>query len=90
VNLITENGVPADCSVLVNCRPEAVVFPQETAWIGKYLDAAGDAMILVDPSTDPKLDDLSNRGMSRSETMSLSTPAASVKCLARVHGAYRC
>lgn len=58
VNLVTENGVPADCSVLVIAGPKQSYFPQETAWIGKYLDAAGDAMFLVDPSTDPKLDDL--------------------------------
>lgn len=58
VNLITEGGVPADCNVLVIAGPKQSYFPQETAWLGKYLDAAGDALIMIDPETEPKLDDL--------------------------------
>ena len=58
VNLIAENGVPADCSVLVIAGPKQTYYPQETAMLGKFLDAGGDALILVDPATDPKLDDL--------------------------------
>jgi ABC-type uncharacterized transport system involved in gliding motility auxiliary subunit len=58
VNLITESGVPADCSVLVVAGPKEPYYPQETAWLGKFLDAAGDAFIMVDPTTDPKLDEL--------------------------------
>jgi ABC-type uncharacterized transport system involved in gliding motility auxiliary subunit len=58
VNLITESGVPADCSVLVIAGPKQSYYPQETAWVGKFLDAAGEAFVMVDPSTDPKLDEL--------------------------------
>jgi ABC-type uncharacterized transport system involved in gliding motility auxiliary subunit len=58
VNLITESGVPADCSVLVIAGPKQSYYPQETTWVGKYLDSAGDALVLVDPTTEPKLDDL--------------------------------
>ncbi|HEY0704849.1 MAG TPA: Gldg family protein [Candidatus Acidoferrales bacterium] len=58
INLIAESGVPADCTDLVIAGPKQSFYPQETAWLGKYLDAAGGALILVDPSTDPKLDDL--------------------------------
>jgi ABC-type uncharacterized transport system involved in gliding motility auxiliary subunit len=58
VNLIAENGVPADCSALVIAGPKQTYYPQETAMLGKFLDAGGDALILVDPATDPKLDDL--------------------------------
>jgi ABC-type uncharacterized transport system involved in gliding motility auxiliary subunit len=58
INLIADNGVPADCSVLVIAGPKQEYYPQEVAMVGKYLDAAGDAFIMVDPSTDPKLDDL--------------------------------
>jgi ABC-type uncharacterized transport system involved in gliding motility auxiliary subunit len=58
VNLITESGVPADCSVLVIAGPKQSYYPQETTWVGKYLDSAGDALVMVDPSTEPKLDDL--------------------------------
>jgi ABC-type uncharacterized transport system involved in gliding motility auxiliary subunit len=58
VNLITESGVPADCSVLVIAGPKQSYYPQETTWVGKYLDSAGDALVMVDPSSEPKLDDL--------------------------------
>jgi ABC-type uncharacterized transport system involved in gliding motility auxiliary subunit len=58
VSLITESGVPADCSVLVIAGPKQSYYPQETTWVGKYLDSAGDALVMVDPTTEPKLDDL--------------------------------
>jgi ABC-type uncharacterized transport system involved in gliding motility auxiliary subunit len=58
INLIAENGVPADCSVVVIAGPKQSYYPQETAMIGKFLDAGGDALVMVDPATDPKLDDL--------------------------------
>src|SRR5271170_6369933 len=58
VNLITENSVPADCSVLVIAGPKQSYYPQETTLIGKYLDAGGEALIMEDPATDPKLDDI--------------------------------
>jgi ABC-type uncharacterized transport system involved in gliding motility auxiliary subunit len=58
VNLITENSIPPDCSVLVIAGPKQPYYPQETAMIGKYLDAGGEAFIMEDPSTDPKLDDI--------------------------------
>jgi ABC-type uncharacterized transport system involved in gliding motility auxiliary subunit len=58
VNLITDNSVPADCSVLVIAGPKQSYYPQETAMIGKYLDGGGEALIMEDPATDPKLDDL--------------------------------
>ncbi|MGH9745893.1 MAG: GldG family protein [Candidatus Acidiferrales bacterium] len=56
VNLVSENGVPSDCDVLVIAGPAQSYFPQETAMISKYLDAGGKALIEVDPETDPKLD----------------------------------
>jgi ABC-type uncharacterized transport system involved in gliding motility auxiliary subunit len=58
INLAASSGVPSDCTVIVIAGPKQAFYPQETAWIGKYLDAAGGALVLVDPSTDPKLDDL--------------------------------
>jgi ABC-type uncharacterized transport system involved in gliding motility auxiliary subunit len=57
-NLIADNGVPAACSALVIAGPKQTYYPQETAMIGKFLDAGGDALIMVDPATDPKLEDL--------------------------------
>jgi ABC-type uncharacterized transport system involved in gliding motility auxiliary subunit len=38
--------------------PKQPYYPQEVASIGKYLDAGGGALILIDPSTDPKMNDL--------------------------------
>ena len=58
INLIADNGVPADCSAVVIAGPKQTYYPQETGMLGKFLDAGGDALILVDPATDPKLDDL--------------------------------
>jgi len=56
VNLVQENGVPADCDVLVIAGPTRAYFPAETAMVQKYLDADGKALVEVDPETDPKLD----------------------------------
>jgi ABC-type uncharacterized transport system involved in gliding motility auxiliary subunit len=58
INLIADNGVPADCSALVIAGPKQSFYPQEAEMLGKFLDAGGDALIMVDPTTDPKLDDL--------------------------------
>jgi ABC-type uncharacterized transport system involved in gliding motility auxiliary subunit len=58
VNLVSANDVPPDCSVLVLAGPAKPLFPQEAAMIGKYLDGGGKALLLVDPNTDPKLDDV--------------------------------
>ena len=58
INLITDNGVPADCSVVVDAGPKQALFPQETALITKYLDGGGHVFMMVDAETDPKLGDL--------------------------------
>ena len=58
VNLVSAGGVPAACSVLVVGGPTKAYFPQEVSMIGKYLDAGGKALLLVDPDTDPKLDEV--------------------------------
>jgi ABC-type uncharacterized transport system involved in gliding motility auxiliary subunit len=58
INLAASSGVPADCTVVVVAGPKQAFYPQETAWLGKYLDAAGSAFVMVDPGADPKLDDL--------------------------------
>jgi ABC-type uncharacterized transport system involved in gliding motility auxiliary subunit len=60
INLVSTNDVPSDCSVLVLAGPAKPLFPQEAAMIGKYLDGGGKALVLVDPNTDPKLDDVSH------------------------------
>ncbi|HXW54567.1 MAG TPA: Gldg family protein [Candidatus Cybelea sp.] len=63
VNLVTSNGIPSDCDVLVIAGPLESFFPQETAMITKFLDAGGKALIEEDPMSqknqqDPKLEDV--------------------------------
>jgi ABC-type uncharacterized transport system involved in gliding motility auxiliary subunit len=58
VNLVSSNGVPSECDVLVIAGPKQAFFPQEAAMVSKYLDGGGKALVEVDPNTDPKLGDL--------------------------------
>jgi len=58
VNLVSENGVPSDCDVVVIAGPKQGFFPQEVAMLSKYIDGGGDALIEVDPETDPKLGEI--------------------------------
>lgn len=58
INLVATNDVPSDCDVLVLAGPKQSLFPQEASAIGKYLEKGGKAMLLIDPDTDPKLDDV--------------------------------
>jgi ABC-type uncharacterized transport system involved in gliding motility auxiliary subunit len=58
VNLVASNEVPSDCDVLVLAGPKQSLFPQEASAIGKYLEKGGKAMLLIDPDTDPKLEDV--------------------------------
>ena len=55
VNLVSEGGVPSDCTVLVDAGPQQPLFPQEADMIKKYLDGGGRALLLIDPGMDPKL-----------------------------------
>jgi ABC-type uncharacterized transport system involved in gliding motility auxiliary subunit len=56
VNLVSSNGVPPECSVLVVAGPKQPFFPQEAQMVLKYLDDGGKALLMIDPETDPKLD----------------------------------
>ena len=53
INLVSENSVPGDCSVLVIAGPKKALFPQEEKMIEVYLREAGKALLLLDPETDP-------------------------------------
>jgi ABC-type uncharacterized transport system involved in gliding motility auxiliary subunit len=55
--LVSETGVPADCSVLVIAGPMQAYFPQEVDKITKYFGASGKALIEVDPEVETKLAD---------------------------------
>jgi gliding motility-associatede transport system auxiliary component len=56
VNLVSGNGVPADCDVVVIAGPSKPFFPQEVAMLQKYLDNGGKILAELDPDTDAKLD----------------------------------
>jgi len=58
VNLVTENQVPADCSVVVLSGPKSTLIPAEATMVGKFLDEGGKALIQLDPNTNPGLTDL--------------------------------
>lgn len=58
VNLVSENGVPSDCDVLVIAGPTQSYLSQEAAIIAKFLEGGGKALIEVDPETEPKFGDI--------------------------------
>jgi ABC-type uncharacterized transport system involved in gliding motility auxiliary subunit len=58
VNLISENGVPSTCDIVVIAGPTKAYLPPEAGFVGKYLDAGGKALIEIDPETDPQLTDV--------------------------------
>jgi len=58
INLVTGNGVPPECNVVVIVGPKQAYLPVEEQILAKYLDDGGKAFILVDPQTDPKLEDI--------------------------------
>jgi ABC-type uncharacterized transport system involved in gliding motility auxiliary subunit len=58
INLVSEKGIASDCSVVVIAGPTQQFFPQEAEMVNKYLGGTGKGVILVDPQTDPKLDEI--------------------------------
>lgn len=58
INLVTENQVPADCSVIVLSGPKKALIPQEVGLISKFLDEGGKGLIQIDPDTDPGVTDI--------------------------------
>lgn len=58
VLLVREQQVPSECAALVVAGPKQSVTPPEVAMIGKYLDGGGKAMLMLDPETDPQLDEV--------------------------------
>lgn len=58
VNLATTKQIPSECSMLIVAGPKTSFLPPEASMLGQYLDNGGKAMILLDPDTDPQLDDV--------------------------------
>ena len=75
VNLVSENGIPSDCDVVVIAGPKQAFFPQEVTMISKYMDAGGDALIEVDPRPIRSSAKSSMPGTFASATISCSTRA---------------
>ncbi|NCO42269.1 MAG: hypothetical protein COZ06_27080 [Armatimonadetes bacterium CG_4_10_14_3_um_filter_66_18] len=61
LNLMTQQTIPADCTVLVLCGPKLALHEQETDTLRDYLEAHGRAMLMIDPPTrsDPEAEELS-------------------------------
>jgi ABC-type uncharacterized transport system involved in gliding motility auxiliary subunit len=58
INLATSKQIPSECSLVVVAGPKTSFLPSEASMLGQYLDNGGKAMILLDPDTDPQLDDV--------------------------------
>ena len=58
ITLATAPQVPAECDVLVTAGPKKPFVAQETAAIAKYLDEGGKYFLLIDPNTEPELNDV--------------------------------
>jgi ABC-type uncharacterized transport system involved in gliding motility auxiliary subunit len=58
VDLATEGAIPSECDVVAIAGPTQAFLAPEAAMVAKYLDGGGKVLLLVDPETDPKLEDL--------------------------------
>jgi ABC-type uncharacterized transport system involved in gliding motility auxiliary subunit len=58
VLMAREKQVPSECAALVVAGPKQPITSPEAAMIGKYLDGGGKALLLLDPETDPQLDEV--------------------------------
>lgn len=51
VNLVTSDGVPSACTVVVEAGPSKALFPQEATMIQNFLSHGGKFFALLDPNT---------------------------------------
>ncbi len=58
INLATSKQVPSECAMVVIAGPKTSFLAPEASMLGQYLDNGGKAMVLLDPDTDPQLDDV--------------------------------
>ncbi len=49
INLVTENKIPEDTSVIVVAGPTAELFPNEIEMLNDYLKGGGSELIMLDP-----------------------------------------
>ncbi|MBD2042549.1 GldG family protein [Microcoleus sp. FACHB-672] len=58
LNLAEQQDVPADAGVVVIAGPKRALFEGESKALRQYLQLGGSVLVMVDPSTDPKLNTL--------------------------------
>lgn len=58
INLVSTNQVPGECEAVVIAGPTKEFFQQEVDLLGKFLDAGGKALIMLDPGSDGGLKSL--------------------------------
>ncbi|MBF2065056.1 MAG: Gldg family protein [Calothrix sp. C42_A2020_038] len=60
LNLAEKAKVPADANVVIVAGPKRALFDTEVKALQDYLNRGGNALLMIDPDTDPKLDPLLN------------------------------
>ncbi len=60
LNLAQTSEVPTDANVIVVAGPKRALFDTEVKALQNYLNRGGNALLMIDPDTDPKLEPLLN------------------------------
>ncbi len=60
LNLAEKRTIPDDAKVIVIAGPKRALFDSEVKALQNYLNRGGNALLMIDPDTDPKLDPLLN------------------------------
>lgn len=60
LNLAEKGTIPDDAKVIVVAGPKRALFDSEVKALQDYLNRGGNALLMIDPDTDPKLDPLLN------------------------------
>jgi ABC-type uncharacterized transport system involved in gliding motility auxiliary subunit len=58
LNLVEQSKVPDDAAAVVVAGPKRPLFDGEVKALQDYLNRGGNLLLMIDPSTDPKLDNL--------------------------------
>lgn len=58
LNLVQKSAIPEDADVIVVAGPQRKLFEEEVEVIKDFLDQGGGVLLMIDPKTDPGLDDL--------------------------------
>jgi ABC-type uncharacterized transport system involved in gliding motility auxiliary subunit len=58
LNLAEQSKVPEDAAAVVVAGPKRELFPPEVKALQDYLNRGGNLLLMIDPNTDPKLDNL--------------------------------